>query len=275
MTLTPYSRELRSLTLFYLSKPKDSVAFESLYMSVKSKKPREIVVPGVVLSSLRPVTVYLRFSVYKALEKSRAYIVPRFTSNTSLHVGSIDEVIDVNNVEKLSEVTGKRTPIPLRILYMIKDREQKTIQLTPREVADRILSRQPVYALTLWPRMLDILLAERTPAVKSVSLMIVWNTSIKLWTIPQKNPLKYLPLDTLRQRMKIPEELLTRIVRYDPVADMLLIVQPLQSISLDDLRKIVYRRPKMPLTDEEASDVLVAHLRADPEIESFLESEEP
>jgi len=270
MTSTFYSRELSNLTLFYLPKPRDKTVFESLYASTKSKKPRKIGVLGVVLSSLRPVTVYLHFSVYRELEMSRAYVVPRFTSNTSLHVDSIDEVIEVNDAKRLREVTGKSTPLPLRILYMLKEREQKVEQLEPKEVARMILNRQPVYALTAWPRMLDILFAKQIPAVELVALMVVWSKVVKIWCVPQKNPIEYLSIDSLRQRLKIPEELVTRIVRYDPLTNVLLIVQPLQSITLDDLRKMVYRRPRLPLTYSEMMDVIASHLKAFPEIEASL-----
>lgn len=40
MARTSYSRELRKLTLFYTPKPKDKTVFESLYTSIRSKKPR-------------------------------------------------------------------------------------------------------------------------------------------------------------------------------------------------------------------------------------------
>ena len=179
-----YSRELRGLTLFYIPKPRDRTVFESLYTSMNSKKPREIALPGVVLSSLRPITVYLRFSVYRLLENSRAYVVPRFTSNASLHVSDIEEVVEVSDVKRLREVTGKSTPIPLRLLYMIKDREQKAEQLEPREVASLVLRRKPVYALTVWPRLLDILFSESTPAVRLTILMPIWTRTVKLWAVP-------------------------------------------------------------------------------------------
>jgi len=87
--------------------------------------------PGIMVSSLRPVRVYLRYSIYKILEKSRAYVVPRFTSNTTLPVGSIEEIAEVNDGKKLRELTGKPTPIPSRLLYMVKDRESKAEYLEP------------------------------------------------------------------------------------------------------------------------------------------------
>ena len=78
-------------------------------------------------------------------------------------------------------------------------------------------------------------------------------------------------MDSMRLRLKIPEALVTRIVRYDPAADTLLIVQPLQSITLDDLRKMIYRRPLLPLTYEEMVDVLRAQLKAEPELRQLLD----
>lgn len=263
MTRASYSRELRKLTLFYIPKPKDNAVFESLYTSMRSKKPREIMLPGVVVSSLRPIRVYLRYNIYKILEKSRAYVVPRFTSNTTLHVGNLDEIAEVNDGKKLRELMGKPTPIPSRLLYMIKDRESKIEYLEPKEVANLILLRQPVYALTLWPKLLDILFSKSTPIVQLVLLMPVWDKIVKLWTVPQKNPLEYLPIDSMRLRLKIPNASVARIVRYDPSTDTLLIVQPLQSISLNDLRKMIYRRPLVPITREEAMDVLAASLKGD------------
>jgi hypothetical protein len=270
MTSTTYSRELRKLTLFYLPKPRDKVVFESIYTSIRSKKPREIVVPGVVVSSLRPIRVCLHYSIYRVLEKSRAYVVPRFTSNTTLHISDLEEIAEVNDVTKLRGLTGKPTPIPTRLLYMIKDREPKAERLEPKEVANLILLRQQVYALTAWPRLLDILFSRSVPAVQSVVLMPVWNKTVKLWTIPQKSPLQYLSIESMRLRLKIPEALVTRLIRYDPSTDILLIVQPLQSISLNDLRKMIYRRPTIPLTREEAIDVMVAQLKGDPEIRGLL-----
>jgi hypothetical protein len=66
----------------------------------------------------------------------------------------------------------------------------------------------------------------------------------------------------MRERLLIPRDLVDRIVRYDPASNILLIVQPLQSIKLTDIRKMLYRRPKLPLTLDEIAESIRTRIQS-------------